>query len=77
MLKILFLEGTQFIMKTLDSSLKIGKVFKSQNSKKSLKITVLYFFLRFCSSEGTVLKLFSATDPYTLAYVVFFPPIEF
>lgn len=58
MLKILFSEGTQFIMKTLDSSLKIGKVFKSQNSKKNLKMAVPYFFLRYCSSEGTFLKFF-------------------
>lgn len=52
-------------MKALEVSLKIGKVFKFLEFAESSKITVLDFPLRYCSTEWTVLKLFSVTDPYT------------
>lgn len=50
------------MVKTLEGSLKIGKVvqvFQVSEFSKSLKIIVLYLPLRYWSLEWAVLKLFS------------------
>ena len=62
MLKILFLEGTQFIMKTLDSSLKIGKVSNLRIQKK-LEDGCTILFPKILQFRGDISKVFSATDP--------------